>query len=103
MSRIGDEGAPLRGQDAAGEDVGIEGGMARHRKDVAGVGIEGDQRTAAIAHGRFGGALKVEVEAHDDAVAELRRNLAQQAQAAADRVDLDLLATAVTAPDAPPT
>src|SRR5579875_2773622 len=49
-------------------------------------------RAVAVADRRLGRTLEVEVDGHHDAVAGTLGNLAQQAQAAADRVNLDFLA-----------
>src|SRR5712692_4674933 len=97
MSWVGGQRPPLNRFDAAGEDIRIEGRMARHRQYIAGVGVECDQCAGAIADGFLSHPLQVEIDGHYDAVTGRLRDLAQQPQPPADRVDFDFLTAAIAA------
>ncbi len=71
--------------------------MRDHREDVAGVGIDRDQRAGPVAHRLLGRLLHVEVEAQHHALPGNLGNLAQQLEPAANRIDLDLLAPGLAA------
>src|SRR5579872_3296769 len=97
MVRIRHQLVPICSLDAAAEDIGIERRVARHREDVAVVGIERHQRAHLALHRLFRRLLHVEVQRQHDALARLVGDLLQHAQPASDRIDLDLLTTSLAA------
>ena len=97
MQRIGDQLTPLVLGDAAREEIGIEGRLRHHRQHAAVVGIHHDDGTLLIAHRLLGGLLQAEIERQVDVGAGHLRHLVEDAQLAAEGVDLDLLSAVLTA------
>src|SRR5581483_6779861 len=83
--------APFVGRDAAREDVGIELRRAHHREHRAAAHVERDDRAFLPLHRLLRGILHVAVDGQDDIVAGHVFDLVEDAHAATERVDLDLL------------
>ncbi len=66
MVRIGQQLFPVRGLDAHGEFVGIEGGPVRHGEHVPIARIEGDNRAFAAFKHKLGDGLQIQVDGELD-------------------------------------
>ncbi len=75
--------------DAVDEGIGVIGGRARQRQDLAIARIEHHRRPVALAEQLLGAALQLEIEAQEDVPAGHRRLLVEHAQQPALGVDLD--------------
>ena len=85
------ERLPARRVDAFDEEIGVVTGLGHEGQDVAGGGIDRDQRAAPITEGGFRDLLQLDVERQPQVVAGDRRRARKRAHRPACGIDFDFL------------
>ena len=97
VAGVGGDPPPLLAREALREEVGVEGGPADHRQDLAGRGIHGDDGPLLPDEGRLGRLLDLPVDGEKHVRAGLGLVAVHQPEGATTGIHFDLLTPVHTA------